>query len=78
MFNSIHSQRWLKWVCQPKKYLVNIEVKIGDKYTFKDVEVFAYTKNEAKKKAVTQTKSEIQVITKGLRSFGRAKKFNEF
>jgi len=25
-----------------------------------------------------QTKSEIQVITKGLRSFGRAKKFEEF
>ena len=78
MFNSIHSQRWLKWICQPKKYLVNIEVKIGDKYTFKDVEVIAYTKSQAKQKAVMQTRSEIQVVTKGLRSYGRIKKFEEF
>ena len=78
MFNSINSQRWLKWICQPKKYLVNIEVKIGDKYTFKDVEVVAYTKDEARKKSLTQTKSEIQVITKGLRSFGMVKKFDKF
>lgn len=78
MFNSIHSQRWFKWICQPKKFLVNIEVKIGDKYTFKDVEVMAYTKDEARKKAILQTKQEIKVITKGLRSFGRIKKFEEF
>ena len=78
MFSSIHSQRWLKWVVSPKKFIVNLEIKIGEKYTFKDVEVIARFKTEAFEKAKKQIKEDMQIVVKGSKSLGKVKQFNEF
>lgn len=78
MFKSIHSQRWFKWVTSPKKYIINLEVKVGDRYTFRDVEVTARTRHEAIQKAKKETLENIKLIVKGSKSFGRVKQLNEF
>ena len=78
MFNSIHSQRWLKWICSPKKFIINLEIKVGDRYTFKDFEVVARFRNEAIEKAKQQAKDEIKIVVNGSKSLGKVKKFNEF
>lgn len=78
MFSSIHSQRWLKWLFQKKNYIVNLEIKIFDKYTFIDVEVESHTKESAKKIAIEITKKNFKIIPKGLKSLGRKKNIKEF
>ena len=78
MFNSIHSQRWLKWIRSPKKFIVNLEIQVGENYTLKDVEVIARWKSEAFEKAKEQIRNDLQIIVKGSKSLGRIKKFNEF
>jgi outer membrane protein assembly factor BamA len=78
MFNSIYSQRFFKWIVSPKKYLVNIEIKVGEKYTFQEIEVEARCKSEAYEKAKKKIFSEINIITKGCKSLGRLKNLNEF
>jgi outer membrane protein assembly factor BamA len=78
MFSSIHSQRFLKYIFCKKKYVVNIEVKVGNNYTFKDVIVEAHTKSEAKKEAKQLIKQQLEIIVKGSRSLGKIKKLNEF
>ena len=78
MFNSIHGQRWLKWIRSPRRFIVNLEIKVGENYTFKDVEVVARWKSEAFEKAKEQIRNDLQIIVKGSKSLGRIKKFNEF
>lgn len=78
MYRSIFSQRWLKYICQPKKYLVSLEVKVGHKFTFTEIEVEAKTKYEARHKAKEHVKRDIKINYKGLRSLGRIKRFEEF
>ena len=86
MFNSIHSQKILKWLSSPKKYLVNTEVILcgevknvfGSRYTFISVEVIARNKHEAKQKAKNKVRKNIEVKIKGLKSLGRVKSLNEF
>jgi hypothetical protein len=78
MFSSIHSQRFLKYIFCKKKYVVNIEVKVGNNYTFKDVIVEAHTKKEAFEKAKQLVKEQLQIIVKGSKSLGKIKDFNEF
>ena len=78
MFSSINYQRWLKWVQSPKKYIVNLEVKIHDRYSFLDVEVIAHNKSDAIEKAKLKANDNIKVIFKGLKSLGKIHKLNEF
>ncbi len=78
MFSSINYQRLLKWVTSPKKYIVNLEVRVNDKYTFMDVEVIAHNKNDAKEKAKIKANDNIKIIFAGLKSLGKINKLNEF
>jgi hypothetical protein len=78
MFTSIHSQKWLKYILSKKKFIVNLEIKVGDKYTFINVEVFAHYKSDAINKAKEKTMQEIKIISKGSKCLGREKNFNEF
>ena len=78
MFSSIHSQRLLKWIVSPKKFIVILEIKVGEKYTFRDIEVSARFKSEAFEKAKQKAKDEIQIVVKGSKSLGKIKQFNEF
>ena len=78
MFNSIFSQRWLKWISGPKKYVVNLEIRIGQNYRFKDVEVVAHCKSEAFEKAKLKMRDSIEIVVKGSKTLGRVKSFDEF
>lgn len=78
MFNSIHSQKWLKWICSPKKYIVNVMIYVNDKYTFMDIEVIAHNKSDAIEKAKLKANDNVKVIIKGLKSLGKIKSINEF
>ncbi len=78
MFNSKFSQRLFKWLFSPKKYIVNIEFQLFDKYSLMNVEVIAHTKNEAMLKAVEKVKQEQKNIVSGLRSLGKIKTLQEF
>jgi len=78
MFKSIYSQQWLKWNRSPKKFIVNLEVKVGEKYTFLNVEVVAISKAEAFKKAKQKVSDDIVIIVKGSKSLGKIKQLNEF
>lgn len=78
MFNSIFSRKLIKYLLSPKKYIVNLEIKVNEKYTFIDQEVIAHWKEEAKEKAIKKTIQEISINFKGLKSLGKIKQLNEF
>ena len=78
MFSSIHSQRWVKWLNGPKKFIVNLEIRIDGKYTFKDVEVYSRWRAEAIDLAKDKVMREIEIVVKGSKSLGKVKKLYEF
>ena len=77
MFKSIHYQRILKYFKSPKKFIINLEIKIGNKYTFQDHEVIAMYRVEAIEIAKKQAYESVKVIYKGSKSLGKVKNFNE-
>lgn len=78
MFQGIFTQRWYKWAFSPKKFVVGVEVKIGKKFAFLEIEVEARLRREAIELAKTIVKNQIQIIAHGSKSLGKVKRFNEF
>jgi hemerythrin superfamily protein len=78
MFSSIFIQRLFKYFASDKKFIINLEVKVFDKYTFLDIEENARFRNDAIKQAIEKTKSNISISVKGSKSLGKIKQFNEF
>ena len=78
MFTSKFSKRFLKWVNCEKQFIVNLELKIGERYTFIQNKVSAHTRNEAIEKARILAKKDIQFVYLGSKCLGRVKKIKEF
>ncbi len=78
MFNSQFYQRLIKYFNSPKRYIVNIEIQVKDKFTFIDVEVISNSKIGLGKKAKEIIKKDLKIIPQGSKCLGRIKQFNEF
>lgn len=78
MFYSEFGKKLLNYLRAPKKYLVNVQVKVGNRYVFIDIEAVSFYRREAILEAEQIAKSKIEIKTIGSKSLGRIKDFNSF
>lgn len=76
MFSSKFCQRLLKHFLKPKNFIINLEVKVGDKYAFIDKKVVSRFRSDAINIAIEETKKDIKIIYKGSKSLGKVEQFN--
>ena len=78
MFSSIHSKRLYKWFFSKKIFKVQLKIEVNDRFLYTEIEVNAYTKNQAIQLAEKDLRSQITINKTGIRSFGKVKNFDEF
>lgn len=75
MFYSNFRIRIMNYLSSPKKYIVNVLVRVGMVQTIMDVEVTARNKPQAYRIAKERANAQIEVSIKGSKSLGRINKF---
>lgn len=68
----------IKWIFSQKKFIINLEIQFGKKYTFMDVEVESRFRSEAIELAKDKAYNEIKIIVKGSKSLGKVNRLDEF
>jgi len=77
MFTSKFSQRMIKWIYSPKKFIINLEIQFGKKYTFIDIEVISRLRSQAIERAKEIAFNDVKIIVKGSKSLGKVRQLDE-